>query len=646
MQKPFQTEVGQMLDLVIHSLYSKKEVFLRELLSNASDAIDRARFEALTDKSKEADSPYRIQIVPNKEAGTLSICDNGVGMTAEEAEKNLGTVASSGTKRFLQAMKEKAGAPELIGQFGVGFYAAFMVADKVDVLSRRRGEKPVLWSSDGKGTYEISDGDPDAADGTTIVLHMRDDAKEYLDDWRIEDIVRTYSDYIAYPVMLNPDPSAKPRTRKNDKGEEETIPPPEPRQLNSMKAIWKKSKSEATKEETDAFYKHVAHDHEEPLATIRVSAEGATEFQALVFIPRTAPYDLFYPNARQGLQLYVRNVFIGDDVKELLPRYLSFVRGVVESADLPLNVSREMLQDDAVVRRMRKVLVGKILGEIEDMQKNRPDDFRVFSAQYGRLVKEGARADWENSERLRELAVFPSTFSEDAAKPVTLAEYVSRMKDGQKDIWYLAADSFEAAKNSPVLEAFAKRGWEVLFFLDPVDEFFAEAVPEYKDKKLRAADRGELDLDGAAEDAGKEGEKKEDGGKDGGKKDADAEKFAPLVDFLAKRFEKTVKTVRLSRRLVESACCFVADEHGVSAHMQRVLKAFNQPVPESPRILELNPASPLVEKALGLAAAGKDSEGALADLADLLYGEAQLAEGSPLDNPARFNSLVNAFAAR
>ena len=642
MQKQFQTEVGQMLDLVINSLYSKKEVFLRELLSNASDAIDRARFEALTDKEKGSESPYRVQIVPNKEAGTLSISDNGVGMSAEEVEKNLGTVASSGTKRFIQAMKDKTGAPELIGQFGVGVYAAFMVADRVDVLTRRRGGEPVLWSSDGKGTYDVSPGDPDAADGTTVTLHLRDDAKEYLDDWRLEDVVRTYSDYLAYPVVLFPDPSAKPQTRKNDKGEEETVPPPEPRQLNSMKAIWKKSKSEASKEETDAFYKHIAHDHEEPLATIRVSAEGATEFQALVFVPRTAPYDLFFPNAKQGLQLYVRNVFIGDDVKELLPRYLSFVRGVVESADLPLNVSREMLQDDAVVRRMRKVLVGKILGEIEDMQKNRPDDFKVFSAQYGRLVKEGARSDWEHSDRLRELAVFPSSFSESAADAVTLASYVSRMKPEQKDVWYLAADSFEAAKNSPVLEAFSKRGWEVLFFLDPVDEFFVEAVREYKDKKLRAADRGELDLDGAAEDGKKDGEA------GGGKKDssADAARFAPLVDFLSKRFSKTVKTVRLSRRLVDSACCFVADEHGVSAHMQRVLKAFNQSVPESPRILELNPASPLVEKALGLASAGKDSEAALADLADLLYGEAQLAEGSPLDNPARFNSLVNAFASR
>jgi molecular chaperone HtpG len=631
-----------MLDLVINSLYSKKEVFLRELLSNASDAIDRARFEALTDKEKGSDAPYSIQIVPNKEAGTLVISDNGIGMTAEEAEKNLGTVASSGTKRFLQAMKEKAGAPELIGQFGVGFYAAFMVADKVDVLSRRRGDKPVLWSSDGKGTYDISDGDPDAADGTTITLHLRDDAKEYLDDWRLEDIVRTYSDYLAYPVILNPDPSAKPQTRKNDKGEEEPVPAPEPRQLNSMKAIWKKTKSEASKEETDAFYKHIAHDHESPLSTIRVSAEGATEFQALVFIPRTAPYDLFFPNAKQGLQLYVRNVFIGDDVKELLPRYLSFVRGVVESADLPLNVSREMLQDDAVVRRMRKVLVGKIIGEIEDMQKNRPEDFAVFCTQYGRLIKEGARSDWEHSERLRELAVFPSTFSEDASKPVSLSSYVSRMKPDQKDIWYLAADSFEAAKNSPVLEAFTKRGWEVLFFIDPVDEFFVEAVSQYKDKKLRAADRGELDLE--SDGTGKKEDDKNKDGKSGD--DPQSAKFKPLVDYLAKRFEKTVKTVRLSRRLVDSACCFVADEYGVSAHMQRVLKAFNQPVPPSPRIFELNPDSPLVAKALALAEAGKDSESDLADIADLLYGEAQLAEGSPLENPSRFNALVNAFAAR
>ncbi|MBR1608506.1 MAG: molecular chaperone HtpG [Kiritimatiellae bacterium] len=639
MKKEFQTEVGQLLDLVINSLYSKKEVFLRELLSNSSDAIDRARFEALTDKSKASDSPYRIQIVPNKAAGTLAISDNGIGMTAGEIEKNLGTVASSGTKRFVQAMKEKAGAPELIGQFGVGFYAAFMVADRVDVLSRRRGAAPVFWTSDGKGSYDVSEGDPEAADGTTVTLHVRDDAKEYLDGWRIEDLVRTYSDYLAYPVMLCPDPSEKPEPRKDADGKELPPEPREPRQVNSMKAVWKKSKDEARKEETDAFYKHLAHDSEEPLATVRVSAEGATEFQALVFVPRVAPYDLYWPNAKQGLQLYVRNVFIGDDVKELLPRYLSFVRGVVESADLPLNVSREMLQDDAVVRRIRKVLVGKILGEIEAMQKDRPADFAVFCSQYGRLMKEGAHSDWENSSRLRDLCTFPSTFSPDPAKPVTLKEYVSRMPEGQKEIYYVAADTVDAAKNSPVLEAFASRGYEVLFFVDPVDEFFAERVTDYNGKPLRAADRGELDFDAA------DGKKKD--GKDGGAKagSEDDKRFAPLVKALKARYGKAVKDVRLSRRLVDSACCFVADEYGVSAHMQRVLKAFNQPVPDSPRILELNPKAPVIEKALALA--GDDSaKDAFGDLADILLGEAQLAEGTPLSDPVRFNKLVSALAAK
>ena len=633
MKKPFQTEVSQMLDLVIHSLYSKKEVFLRELISNASDACDRSRFEGLTDKTQAAESPYRIQLVPNREAGTLSVSDNGVGMTAEEVERNLGTVASSGTKRFLQAMKDKAGAPELIGQFGVGFYAAFMVADRVDVLTRRRGGKAVFWTSDGKGEYELSDGDPEAADGTTITLHLRDDAKEFLDAWRLEDLVRTYSDYVAHPIYLCPDPSEKPDPKDKDADKA----PKEPRQVNSMKAIWKRAKNEVKKEDSDAFYKHLAHDSEEPLATIHFSAEGAAEFSALVFVPRTAPYDLFFANAKQGLQLYVRNVFIGDDIKELLPRYLSFMRGVVESSDLPLNVSREMLQDNAVIRRIRKVLVGRILGEIADMQKNRPADFALFSRQYGRLLKEGAHSDWENGEKLRDLVVFPSTFSEDASKPVTLKEYVSRMPEGQKEIYYLSADTFEAAKNSPVLEAFAKRGYEVLFFIDPVDEFFAERVTEYDGKKLRAADRGELDLDDP------EGKKKD---KDGKTPETEEDKrFRPLTDFLKARFDKRVKEVRLTSRLTDSACCFVADEYGISAHMQRVLKAFSQPVPDSPRILELNPASPLVVKMLGLV--GKEeAKTELEDLSDLVYGQAQLAEGTPLENPVRFNKLVSALAAR
>ncbi len=637
MQKSFQTEVSQLLDLVINSLYSKKEVFLRELLSNASDAIDRARFESLTDASQANDTEYRIQIIPNAEQSSLTITDNGIGMTAEEVEKNLGTVASSGTKRFLQAVKDKANAPELIGQFGVGFYAAFMVADSVEVLTRRRGEKAVRWVSDGKGTYDLEEAGDDTAYGTTIRLHLNDNAKEYTEDWRLRDIVQTYSDYIAYPIFLCPDPSVKPEPQKDKDGKE--IPPEErvPQQINSMKAIWKRSKSEVKKEDTDAFYKHIAHDSEDPLSTIHFSAEGATEFQALLFIPRTAPYDLFFSNAKLGLQLYVRNVFIGDDIKELLPRYLSFLRGVVESSDLPLNVSREMLQDNAIIRRMRKVIVGKVLTELEDMMKNRKDDFKAFTAQYGRLLKEGCHSDWENGEKLRELVMFPSTKSDDAAELTTLKEYVSRMPEGQKDIYYISADTFDAARNSPILETFRKHGYEVLFFVDPVDEFFAERVREYDGKQLRAADRGDIDLDDP------EGKNKD---KDGKTVETDEDrKFAPLREYLKKRFEQDIKDVRLSKRLIDSACCFVADEYGMSAHMERVMRAFNQPVPKSKRILELNPASPMIEKMLSLAteAAATDD---LADLADVLLGQAQLAEGTPLSNPARFNQLVSRFAAK
>lgn len=642
--KTFQTEVSQLLDLVIHSLYSKKEVFLRELISNASDAIDRARFESLTDGAKTAEAPYQITITPNKEAKTLVIKDNGVGMNAKEVEENIGTVASSGTKKFLKAMKERADAPELIGQFGVGFYASFMVADKVEMVTRRRGEKAVDWVSDGKGSYEVGEAGDEVEPGTTIVLHLRDDMDEYLDSWRIREIVRRYSDYIAHPVVLCPDPSVKKDAKKPEDGEkpedDEEEQSPEPETINSMKAIWKRSKDEVPKEDLNAFYKHIAHDAEDPLSTIQFSAEGKTEFSALLFIPQMAPYDMFYGNAKQGLHLYARNVFIGDDIKELLPRHFSFVRGVVESSDLSLNVSREMLQDDAIIRRIRKVLVGKIISNIEDMKKNRPDDFAKFNKEFGRLLKEGVHSDWENYDKLKDLVMFPSTFSEDETKPVSLKDYVGRMPSTQKEIYYISGDTFQAAKHSPVLEAFAARGYEVLFFIDPVDEFVAQRLHEYEGKKLRAADKGELDLDAL------EGEATE-------KKDKAAKKeptqedqhFKPLMDFLSERFKDTVKTVRLSTRLTDSACCLVADEYGYSAHMERVMKAFNQEVPKTQRILELNPKHPVMEKMLGLASSDSTSE-ALADYADLLFGQAQLAEGSALENPSRFNKLVSAIMAK
>ncbi|MGI5868997.1 MAG: molecular chaperone HtpG [Kiritimatiellia bacterium] len=635
--KNFQTEVSQLLDLVIHSLYSKKEVFLRELISNASDAIDRDRFESLTDASKQADAPYEIRLTPDKAAKTLVVADNGIGMTREEVEANIGTVASSGTRKFLQALKERADAPEMIGQFGVGFYAAFMVAESVEFVTRRRGEPAVVWRSDGRGSYEIGETEAPFEHGTAITLNLRDDMLEYADPWRIRDIVRRYSDYIAHPIVLMPDPSEKPEEKSEDDKGAAARQEAQPETLNSMKAIWKRAKDDVSKEEAAAFYKHIAHTAEDPLSTIHFAAEGATEFCAMLFIPASAPYDLFFPNARQGLQLYARNVFIGDDIKELLPRYLGFMRGVVESSDLPLNVSREMLQDDAVIRRIRKVLVGKIIGNLEDMKKNRPDDFAAFNREFGRLIKEGVHSDWENVDKLKELVLFPSTFSEDETKPVSLADYVSRMPSGQKDIYYLSADSFNAARHSPLLEAFAERGYEVLFFTDPVDEFVADRLREYDGRKLRAIDKGAIDLDGGddAKDKAKD--------KDGKDVPTEAEKaFKPLFDYLADRFKDDIKAVRLSSRLTDSACCLVADEHAPSAHMERVMKAFNQEAPKSLRILELNPRHPLMERLLEMAKTDADAD-ALADAADLLYGQARLAEGSPIDDPARFNKLVSAM---
>lgn len=626
-KKAFQTEVSELLHLVIHSLYSKKEVFLRELISNASDAIDRAKFEALTDKTMEPDSEYCIRLTPNRAGGTLTVCDNGIGMTAEEVERNIGTVASSGTRMFLKAIKEKGNAPEMIGQFGVGFYAAFMVADKVEMVTRRRGSDAVSWVSDGNGEYEIGVGDSDSAYGTTIKLHLREGMSEFLDEWRIREIVRRYSDYIAYPIVLVPDPSAEP---EKDKDGNEVRK--EPVTVNSMKAIWKKSKSEVTGEESDEFYRHIAHDSEAPLATIHFSAEGATEFSAMLFIPSSAPYDMYFSNARTGLQLYARNVLIGDDIKELLPHYLCFVKGVVDSSDLPLNVSREMLQDDAVIHRIRKVLVGKVISCIEDMREKKPEDFARFSREFGRMIKEGVHSDWENTDRLRDLVSFPSTLSDDETRTVSFKEYVSRMPSSQKEIYYISADTFAAAKNSPLLESFAQHGYEVLFFTDPIDEFVAERVNEYDGKKLRAVDRGEINLDAPEGDSKSENEES--------KKETDEKnaRFKPLTDFIAERFKDSLRSVRLSNRLTDSACCLVADEFGYTAHMERFMRSIRQDVPKNLRVLEINPNHPLIQKMLDNVASDPAKSG---DWADLLYGQAQLAEGTPVDNPARFNKLVS-----
>lgn len=634
--KPFKTEVRQLLDLVIHSLYSKKEIFLRELVSNASDAIDRARFEALTDPSilSEGES-FQVTLLPDREARTLTISDNGIGMDAAEVEANIGTIASSGTKAFLAALKEAANKPEMIGQFGVGFYAAFMVADRVEVVTRRAHRPAVRWVSAGDGEYEIGEAEREDR-GTTVTLHLREGMEEYLDEWRIRTIIKHYSDYIAYPVVLLPDPSVKPEKdddkAKDDEAEKDGDKAKEPQTLNSMKAIWKRGKDEVEAEELNTFYKHISHDFQDPLCSIQVSAEGATEFRALLFIPGAAPFDLFMGERKHGLQLYVRSVFIGDDIKELLPDYLRFVRGVVESSDLPLNVSREMLQDDAVIRRIRKTLVSRILGKLEDLQKNKAEDYAKFYDAFGRVLKEGLYGDYENTAKLKELVQFPSTSTEDG-KLTTLKDYVARMPSSQKEIYTLSADSVEAARNSPMLEAFRARGYEVLFFVDPIDEWVSERLRDYDGKTLRPVDRGEIDLDGAADDKDK-------------KKDAEAEqgRFKPLIDAIQSKLADEVKEVRLSRRLTESACCLVADEHGPNAHMERIMRAFNKEAGPSKRILELNPAHPLVDKLLAMATADKD-DARLADFIELVHAQALLSEGSPIKNPTRFSKLLSALMA-
>lgn len=642
--KPFKTEVRQLLDLVIHSLYSKKEIFLRELISNASDAIDRARFEALTDTSILTEGEaFQITLTANKEARTLTVTDNGIGMDAAEVEANIGTIASSGTKAFLAALKEAANKPELIGQFGVGFYAAFMVADRVEVATRRAGKPAVHWVSSGDGEYEIGTGDRQDR-GTTVTLHLREGMDEYCDDWRIRTVVKHYSDYIAYPVVLMPDPSVKAEEKKSDTSDkadtsdksdtsdESDASAKEPQTLNSMKAIWKRGKDEIGAEELTTFYKHISHDFQDPLCSIHVAAEGATEFRALLFVPGAAPFDLFMGERKHGLQLYVRSVFIGDDIKELLPEYLRFVRGVVESSDLPLNVSREMLQDDAVIRRIRKTVVSRVLAKLEDLQKNSAEDYGKFYTAFGRVLKEGLHSDYENASKLKELVQFPSTFTENG-KLTTLKDYVSRMPSSQKEIYALSADTLDAARNSPMLEAFRARGYEVLFFVDAIDEWAVQSLREYDGKTLRAIDRGKIDLDGEASDDAK-------------KKEAEAgeARFKPLIEVIKAKLADDIKDVRVSHRLTESACCLVADEHGPNAHMERIMRAFNHDAAPSKRILEINPAHPLMDKLLAMATADKD-DAKLADSVELLHAQALLSEGSPIKNPTRFSKLLSALMA-
>ncbi len=632
--KQFQTEVTQLLDLVIHSLYSNRDIFLRELISNASDAIDKARFESHSDeKLLEGNSDWKIKLIPDKEAGTLTIRDNGIGMTATEVEENIGTIARSGTKAFMQALKDKASTdnPELIGQFGVGFYASFMVADRVTLETRKGGTDGASgcrWESTGDGSYTIEDIHRNDR-GTEITLHLKEEFKSYLDEWKIRSIVKKYSDYIQYPVVMDITRTEKP---KGVNGEEiegaGEIEKTEEQTLNSMKAIWARPKSEVTEEEYTEFYKHVSHDYENPFRTIHFSAEGTSEFKALLYLPSKKPFDLFMGDRKKGLQLYVKRVFITDKCEELIPDYLRFVKGVVDSSDLPLNVSREILQEDVQIKRIQKSIVGKVLSTLSEVKEKSFDDYVTFWKEFGQVIKEGLHFDYANKEKLQELVLFESTATE-AGAYVTLKQYVERMPEGQKEIYYITGTSREALEQSPHLEAFRAKGYEVLFMTDPVDEWVVQSLHEYEEKQLKAADRGDIDLD--SDDEKKEKEQKREEAK---------KEFGDLIGFIGDHLKDKVKEVRFSNRLTESACCLVAEEFGMNANMERIMKALNQSVPESKRILELNPAHPLLKSMSSIFSHDKEAA-VLKDYADLLFDQALLTEGSPIKDPLRFTKLVS-----
>ncbi len=606
----FQTEVKQLLNLMIHSLYSNKEIFLRELISNASDAADRLRFEALTDDSLyEGDSELKIRVAYDKKARTITISDNGIGMSRTEVVDNIGTIAKSGTTQFLASLTgDQAKDAKLIGQFGVGFYSSFIVADKVSLTTRRAGLGPehgVRWESDGQGEYTLETVEKPTR-GTEVVLHLREGEDEFLDGHRLRHIVRKYSDHITLPIVM----------KAEDKDEDETV--------NRASALWARPKNEIKQEEYDEFYKHVAHDFEAPLAHAHNRVEGKHEYISLLYIPSRAPFDLWDRQSRHGIKLYVRRVFIMDDAEQLMPAYLRFVRGVVDSNDLPLNISREILQRSREIDAIRAASVKRILDLLDDLAEKDKEKYAKFWSEFGRALKEGVVEDHANRERVARLMRFSSTYTDNETQDVSFADYVSRMKQGQDKIYYVTADSFAAAKNSPHLEIFRKKGVEVLLMHDHIDEWVVTHLTEFEGKPLQSVTKGALDL-GKLED--KEEKKR---------REKVTAEFKELVDKIKKTLGEQVKDVRITHRLTGSPACLVADEQDMGANLERLLKAAGQKVPTAKPILEVNPQHPIVARLKDEA----DDE-RFADWARILLDQALLSEGGELDDPADFVSRLN-----
>lgn len=614
----FQAEVKQLLQLMIHSLYSNKEIFLRELISNASDACDKLRFEALADDALwEDNNDLKIHVGFDKAARTITISDNGIGMSRQEVNEHIGTIARSGTRQFFEALTgDQARDAHLIGQFGVGFYSAFIVADKVTLVTRRAGLEAghgVRWESAGAGEYTLETVEK-AERGTVITLHLREAEDEFLDGWRLRSIIRKYSDHITLPIVME----------KEQQGEDEQETVVEEETINQASALWTRAKSEISEEEYREFYKHVAHDYEDPLLWNHSRMEGKLEYTSLLYIPQRAPFDLWDRERRHGIKLYVRRVFIMEDTEQLMPAYLRFVRGIIDSSDLPLNVSREILQHNKIIDSMRGGSVKKVLGMLEDLAKNDAEKYQEFWNEFGRALKEGPGEDFANREQIGKLLRFASTHTDTRDETVSLADYMGRMKEGQKDIYYITADSFAAAKNSPHLEIFRKKGIEVLLLSDRVDEWLVSSFTEFDGKTLKSVSKGELDL-GDLED---EEEKKD--------QEQVADDFRDLLEKIQQTLDGKVKEVRITHRLTSSPACLVAGEHDMSANLERLLKQAGQKTMGSKPILELNPEHPLVLRLRQ----GQDEQH-FADWVSILFDQALLAEGGQLDDPASFVQRLN-----
>lgn len=625
----FKAEVKQLLHLMIHSLYSNKEIVLRELISNASDAADKLRFEALANGALyENDSELKIQIGFDKAKRTLTISDNGIGMNRDEVVANIGTIAKSGTKEFFNSLSgDEAKDANLIGQFGVGFYSAFIIADKVTLITRRAGNvEAVKWVSAGEGDFTLETVEK-ATRGTEITLHLRKDEDEFLNDWQLKSIIRKYSDHITLPIVMN-----KTEWKEGEEGADGTKQPGEMvatdelETINKASALWARNKNDISPDEYNEFYKHVSHDYENPLGYTHSRVEGKQEYISLLYIPSKAPFDLYDRERRHGIKLYVKRVFIMEDAEKLMPQYLRFVRGVIDSADLPLNVSREILQDSRDVDAIKNGSVKKVLGLLEDLAKDKPDDYAKFWSEFGRVLKEGPGEDFANKDKVAGLLRFASTHADNELQNVSFADYVCRMKPEQEVIYFITADSFAAAQHSPHLEIFRKKGIEVLLMSDKVDEWLLGSLNEFDGKKLQSIAKGDLDLGKLEDEAEKEAKAKIE------------EEAKTLIERIKTALGDTVKEVRVTHRLTDSPACLVAGEHDVSANLARILKAAGQNAPDSKPVLEINPAHKLVKRL-----EVETAEATFNDLAHLVFDQALLAEGGQLNDPASFVKRMNSL---